>query len=406
MRLARIFSRTGAFAAIPVLNGVSTLLALPVVTAEFGASGWEAMAVGFSIGSAGSIIVELGWGVVGPLRVARSRPRSRSRALAYAWSLQARLVVLLPILVFAAGLPVLLLDEYEIEGAIMGAASALVGLSPTWYYTGTGEPFKILMSDSLPRLVSVLLSSAALGFGAPLVLYPLLLLVAGATSPLLGWQLGRFGPAKIPWLNFQRTRRLVALQSNVLGARIGLALYTSVPVIMVSILAPGILAVYTAADRLLRSGLQLLNSINLQLTGWVGRASSRSSREHRAWKALITTAFLSFASATTAALIVGPASEILFNGVATLAATDALVVAAVVAVTVLANGIARILLVRSRVNVVVRASWVRLIVSCIGVAAGAPFGVAGALAGLLLGECAALVYQVWIAYRSRPGRAA
>ena len=58
----------------PALSAVTPLIAIPAITSTAGARGWEAYALGLSIGSAACVIIELGWPLTGPQRVA-AEPR-------------------------------------------------------------------------------------------------------------------------------------------------------------------------------------------------------------------------------------------------------------------------------------------------------------------------------------------
>lgn len=396
--------RLALFVSIPLLNGLSTLLAIPAVTQSFGAQGWEAIAIGFAIGAAAAIVIELGWGVVGPLRVARAR--TAAHGTAYLWSLKARIIVLVPAASLAAVVTALLVPHYRLEASAMSVAAALVGLSPTWFFTGTGQPARILLADSLPRIAAVATSVLALHLGLPLLVYPSLLVVAGAISPAVGWLFVRRASERGPRLSLRRTLVLIRLQLGVLGGRAALALYTSTPISLVALAAPGSLAVYSAADRLMRSGLQFLNSVNLQLTGWVGRKSSRAERDARARSAITISVVVAACAGIICTLATPGVSRWLFSGVADVTLIESTLLGIIVFVTVVANAVSRLLVVRARISTVNVAMWIRLGASCIGVVAGAvTLGTAGALAGLLFGELVSFIFQVWVSWTSRPPRA-
>ena len=85
-----------SYLAVPLLNAVSPLLALPAITAHFGGSAWAAIAVGQSLGGTAGVIVELGWGLSGSQRVARMSPRNRANA--FGVSLVAKAIVGVPVI--------------------------------------------------------------------------------------------------------------------------------------------------------------------------------------------------------------------------------------------------------------------------------------------------------------------
>jgi O-antigen/teichoic acid export membrane protein len=189
----RKFFHFSAFLLIPALSAVTPLIAIPAITATSGAGGWEAYALGLSIGSAACTLVELGWPLTGPQRVAAEVPGDRWVSLVS--SIRTRLLALIVLAPLATGLAVLLAwnatPEHVATTSLMALASAASGLSGNWYFIGVGRPLRILTSDALPRAVLVAAASLAVLGGAPLEVVPLGYIAAVAISPIASLLLAR-----------------------------------------------------------------------------------------------------------------------------------------------------------------------------------------------------------------------
>ena len=163
-RLRKLF----LFAVVPVIGIVSPLLVIPTVTSQYGATGWSAMAIGMSVGAAAAVFVELGWGLTGPQRVAGAPVSQRGHL--YLLSNATKLSVFVLLSPFVYAICWFLTPSYAMECALMGVATAAVGLSPAWFFTGTSQPLRILATDSAPKLVAAGVTAVALLAGGDLVL--------------------------------------------------------------------------------------------------------------------------------------------------------------------------------------------------------------------------------------------
>lgn len=385
---------TFSFILIPVVNGLSSLIALPVITSMYGAAGWSAIALGFSLGTGASVVVEMGWGVDGPMRVARASTRSRS--MIYAWSFQLRLMVL-PVIgggaaCIAYGLAP---EDFRTETALMALAYAAVGLSPAWYFTGTREPLKLLVADGLPRLAVTALSSGILYAGLPLMSYPALLLVVNLASPLLGSVVGCVALRGGRRLTMRRRWRLALIQSEALRGRVAGSMYKSLPIALVGLVAPSAVPVFAAAERLQKMAAQFLNAINLLLTSWVGAAVGRDGRLGRADRALLMSTMTGLISGLFFALAAPLVSTFVFSGEATLGYSIAAVSGAVLMLTCVSRGLVIKLVVTRRLKIYGDAAMSGGVTGMIAISAmGHAMGAIGAMLGELLGEIVVVVHQL------------
>jgi len=381
------------FLLIPVVNGVSSLLALPAVTAAHGAAGWAAIAIGFATGAGAAILVEAGWGVDGPMHVARAG--TRARKLYYAWSARLRLAVFGPSALLAGLVAWLVSTEYKFEAGVMAVAVAAVGLSPAWYFTGTGQPGWVLFTDGAPRLVATGASVVGLLAGAPLAVYPLLLGAGNLATLWLGARFAGLGPMLRPRLGRQRALRLAIIQGTALRGRIGSGLFKALPVTLVGIVAPGSVPVFAAAERLQKMALQFLNSVSLFLTSWVGEARTRELRIARANKAILVSGGVGLAAAIAFAAL-GPAvSHIIFQGAATVPAALGATAAVVVLLATISRSLVIKLIVLRRVATYSNAANVGGVVGAGAILwLGHVAGSLGAMIGEIVAECATLAYQM------------
>jgi O-antigen/teichoic acid export membrane protein len=280
-RLRKLF----LFAAVPALGIVSPLLVIPAVTAKFGADGWAAIAIGMSAGAAASVLVELGWGLTGPQQIAGLQ--THDRAHIFALSLITKLTILIPVAPLLILLCLAITPNNTMEAALMGLASAAVGLSPAWFFVGTSQPYRILITDSFPKLAAAAVTSVVLLTGGPLAAYPTLFLIAAIISPLLGAWMSDVSRRSMIGINVSMVWQTMRRQSIALIGRAASSLYLSLPTTILAITSPAAVAQFAAADRLQRMLLSGLSSVPNSLQGWIGSSETNDIRMRRVRLALI-----------------------------------------------------------------------------------------------------------------------
>ena len=147
-----------------------------MVSRTAGSEGIVAIAVGQSVGAVAGIAVALGWPLIGPALVARSNQADRRNA--YRQSLVSRLVVLALLAPPAFVLSFVLVSSYRLAAGLAGLAFAGYGLTATWFYTGSGDSKGLVLFETIPRVIATAIAGAAIAFGAPLTVYPVLLTAA------------------------------------------------------------------------------------------------------------------------------------------------------------------------------------------------------------------------------------
>jgi hypothetical protein len=404
MSKMRFSMRILGFAAVPALSAISPLVALPAVTSVGGAQVWAAIAIGQSLGLAGATIVELGWGLNGPQRLARASASNRRRALAM--SLQTRVLVF-PIVALACGsLAWLLAPSHNWLAVAMAIASTATGLSLVWYFIGRGSPARLLATDSVPRLILVTLSAIAVLSGAPLIVYPLLGVLAPALiAPSVGSLV-----EKIRWRHFRgigiaRTTVLIRSQFVAMSGRFVSALYIALPITLVGAVAPQAVPVFAAAERLQRMYLSVLAAIPNALQGWVGRPATMSDRLRRAETSTYFNAGVGLVSGTVFALGAPLASDLVFSGVAHVPLELSVLCGVVIVLVSCSRAVGGLILVAvNRVRVVLQSAVV-------GAVVGVPaililshrYGAIGGISGEIVAEISVLTFQsrAWLMTKFR-----
>jgi glycosyltransferase involved in cell wall biosynthesis len=393
MRAAML--RLFGFILLPAFGALAPLLAIPAITARFGEQGWAAVAIGQSLGAAGAVVVELGWGLSGSQRVARQSPGNRTRVLAL--SMVTQLVVLVPVGLVAAVVAILVARTDQPQVAVIAVASAAGSVNTVWFFIGTGQPGMILLTDSIPRDVPVIIAAIAIAFGASLWMFPLALAFAAIVSPGIGMLVAGVRPESFSGITGKRIWRAIRVQATALAGRVLSATYISMPITLVGIASPGSVGVFAAADRLQRMLLSGLQAVPTAMQGWVGGGSERGERLHRAWRALLLNAGMGLVMGLGFFALAPFGSHLLFSGVATITPGLASVCGLLIFIVCCSRASGGLVLVALRGVPVITLSALG------GCVVGVPlilllshaFGSVGGLAGEVSAEACVLVIQLW-----------
>lgn len=382
-----------AYAFFPMLGAATPLLALPAVSNEFGATGWASIAVGQSVGAAASVAVELGWGLTGPQAVAAS-DRTRAARL-FAASLKSRGAVVLGVIPLAVLAVLILAPAHLVAASLAAAAMALSGLTANWYYLGLGRPSRIFWTDALPRLVTVLCGVISISYlGAPLAVFALWLVVGYLSSPVIAAMIER--PRREDFEHAERVIDVLRRQRVALAGRGLSAVYIGLPVALVQAWTPAAVPAFAAAERLMRMGLLVLQSVPNSLQRAIGLASKESERLRPvARKVLAVQMCLGALAGSVCALALPRGVELIFSGEVVISNGAAQATGAIVMLTCISRATGMILVARSRVGWVT-ASAATAAVSAVSLLAVLPgeFGPTGALVSLAAAESMALAVQV------------
>ncbi len=312
-------SRALGFALIPFLSVAGPILILPIITARFGAAAWVAVAVGQSIGMALITVVELGWALNGPQRVARMSANHTYRVAILSFQTKLLLFPLFALAAMAASY--FLTTEYRLDSALTAMASLAAAFSMAWVFLGESKPWSIIFLDSLPRLLGVVGAATILYLGGPLWIYPVCgLLFPAIVSPIISLARVRTRSSLRPMPLAPRRQVLwsVRAQRHAMSARLASSAYMALPIVLVTLVAPSPVAVFAAGERLMRMGLNAIVVFPNAMQSWVGSVAHREARMARARKAIIMNASLGVVAGVVFGLFAPFASRLLFSGVATI----------------------------------------------------------------------------------------
>lgn len=170
-----VLVRLAGFTGAPILSALAPFILLPVISRLVGAEGWADFSTGQSIGILGMVVVQFGWGIVGPVRIATTTdPDARAHILRE--SLYTRSLTAI-VGIAGAGVATALITgpDFKLESVAMAIAMTLGGLSPAWFCIGSAKPVDLMLYDAVPKLGAALVSLPVLLLGGPLVFYPVLL---------------------------------------------------------------------------------------------------------------------------------------------------------------------------------------------------------------------------------------
>lgn len=170
--------RLAGFTGAPILSALAPFIILPVISRIVGEQGWANFSAGQSIGILGMVGVLFGWGILGPVRVARAKS-VLDRAVIFHESIRSRLLTSL-IAVPAAGIATFIVSgpAYRVESVAVAVAMAIGGMSPAWFCIGQGNPRALMLFDAFPKLSASLLALPLVALTGDVLWYPALLLAA------------------------------------------------------------------------------------------------------------------------------------------------------------------------------------------------------------------------------------
>jgi len=272
-------SAVGGFGLSVVLLGLVTLVAIPAMIVAEGAAGWGSIAVGQAIGIVASVAIMYGWGVTGPAAVARANfPQLR---VEYSESLKVRLLLSVIVLAPAVGASAFFARVSPELGILGCLSTALLGLRGNWVFVGRGEPVRLLVLETLPRILGTLVGVIFmlwLGFGA---VTGLLAQITGCIAAIGATSLWvyRHGGRSRSKMETRSTRSLLLIHRHGVVASVTAAAFGSTPIILVGLLAPASLPTFALLQRIMYQMSTASSPLADVLQGWVPRAPLGRVRE-------------------------------------------------------------------------------------------------------------------------------
>ena len=279
--MSTVLRRLTGFTVLPLLSLVTPFLLMPVIARIAGGAGWSSVVAGQAVGTFGATVVYWGWNVVGPVQVARA-PGASARAEVYAASLRTRLlllVVVVPVVVLATA--VVSAPGYRQVSAAMGVATALLGLSPSWFGIGVGQPMLLLRYDTLPRFAAAVIATPLVLATRAIWVYPVLL---AATTVIGLVAFHRHVGAGPDWSPRPLRRSVSELREQGGTAAINLTAtaYASTPVpIATWAFAEQASSRLASADTVYRLGLFTVTAMGNAFQGWTLEAGGAIRRRRQ-----------------------------------------------------------------------------------------------------------------------------
>lgn len=397
-----VVSRLVRFGALQAANAIVPLAVLPAVISVIGPRGWVSFAIGFSVGAAAAVAVGMAWPITGPSRVA-GVAQDKAREV-FSEGLAMRLMVLPPILVVAC-LATVLLSPAGVDPVLpcaMAVATALNGLSSSWYFIGRAEPGGIILFETIPKLAVTAAAIPVVAVWHQALAYPLLLMIASIGGVVMASRAvtGSVGAA---WGARAAAMRALPRQLPIAAAGVLSTGTTALAVPVASLSGTGLGQVgsFAAATRLRTMTQAGVAAGTTALQGWVSEKGGEAWRR-RAPKALAFNIGLGLVAGTFIAaatpffdhLIFGPDTQVGQGTAIALGATCVMYGAS----SSLSN---HVLAPAHRSHEIVRCTLVASVLSVPLVFVLARHGGAtGAMWGVALGETLVVVLQGGYAWRA------
>jgi hypothetical protein len=175
---------------------------------------------------------------------------------------------------------------HRVDASAMAVATSLLGLSPSWFGIGVGDPWLLFWYDTLPRVVAAVVGAGVVWATGLVWTYPVLLALSVAVS-LVAFR-RRVVAQAVGTSPFPVSRSAGELRTHLGTAGINLAAtaYASTPVPVVTVaFRPDVSSPFASADAAYRLGLFTVTAMGNAFQGWTLEATAgdadRRSR-HRA----------------------------------------------------------------------------------------------------------------------------
>ena len=295
--------RLGLFGVSVLLNGVISLITIPIVIAVAGANPWASMATGQSIGNSIGVLVAFGWALTGPASIAMA-PVDRRPGL-FLDSLFSRGAILLPLILVQALVTIAIVPHAKFVAFVAGLGMTLAGVSANWYFTGESRPGRFLLLDTVPRVLGTV-SGLLLVVLTDKLLFFALAQLAGSLLALAVSSYVIFRGQHLDFREAARWRNIVARLAEQRHGVVATGLYAGLtPAILgiVAVAAPASLPLFVLADRLSKFVGMATAPLIQVFQGWVPAASGPELLRRISLSARITVALGLLAGAVYAALL-------------------------------------------------------------------------------------------------------
>ncbi|MBC7764056.1 MAG: hypothetical protein H7201_20145 [Candidatus Saccharibacteria bacterium] len=381
-----LFAITG-YAASMLLLAISSLLAIPAMVAASGLHAWGAIAVGQSIGGVAATIIAYGWGLSGPAAIARANELGRMRE--YAESAVTKIALILPVAGMAFLIAWIVGREFALFAGVGAVSMATIGLTAGWYFVGRGQPWIMLLFETVPRVTGTVVGTVFMHTGSSAligVIWQLFGMVAAftlcSTLILRPWRM-----RVLRSIIRKPVRRVLLDQRQGITSSILSSLYASTPIVIVILLAPAAQPLYAVVEKVQRQVIVALGPFVTVLQGWIPRARGAAALHRRLRQGTIATSVF---AATLGVLMLAAAPELirwLGGGLVQPTLPILTLMATITAVSLFESVVSKAALsALERLDIVAKSTAIGSLVGLPLVAVGAlTLGALGALVGILVG---------------------
>lgn len=280
------------------LGGLTSLLVIPVVISIVGTNSWGQLAVAQALGAIIAVFVGFGWGIVGPAQIAGMRISERGQYLRDSITSRA-LLLACSIPVYAVLGFVILGPESDLIAYLLGGFATLsLALGSGWFFIGESAPVRLLVWDSIPRALGLVIAAGVLFLTHSLLIFVVIQFIFGGLSIVLTTRsLQKRYPEGV--YNFSMRdgfRRLSGSYAALVTAGTS-ALYVNAPLIIVSTILPGFTPVYAAAEKIQRFALTGMAPVTQIIQGYIPSAVDAAGMDKRISRSVVLT--------TSAAVVFG-----------------------------------------------------------------------------------------------------
>lgn len=395
------FAKLAGYATSMVLLAGASLVVIPEMIVVDGKVAWGSIALGQAVGTVSAVIVAYGWQLSGPALVAQGDDSSRRRE--FEESLVLKVLLFVPAALCSGAVAALFAHQRADLAALGAVSTASFGLTASWFFVGLSQPFRLLVAETVPRVLGTLLGIVLMRQGTGGAFTALVCQLAGMVGGALvssALILATLSP-QIPGVRRRSPRNTLARQANGLGASVTSSAYVSAPLVIVSLVAPAIQPVYALVDKLARQLAVGLTPFVSLLQGWVPRGDA-AGRLRRVRQALVVTAAGSVLVSVVVAglgpfivrwvgggfISVGPWMYVLMGLLVGLSLFEVAIAHAVLPTL-------------GRIDIVTKATGFSAVIGMPLTVLGALFSVEFAMTGLLLGLLCRTTIETSVSVRSR-----
>nr|WP_194944203.1 hypothetical protein [Aeromicrobium sp. S22] len=188
-------------------------------------------------------------------------------------------------------------------------------MTSSWFFVGLSDPKRLFLYESMPRVAGTVVGVVVVFLTKDILLLPVIQIVSAISTMLVVYSFVRLTQLKqVPTFpSRQRIYQLLASQWSLVTTAGMAAVYSGIPMILVSRYDPASLIGYGMVDRLRGYAVAALTPVDQVLQGWVPRAKPEHLRD-RIKRAVAASSCLAVGVAGGFVLLSGPAARFLSGG--------------------------------------------------------------------------------------------